>query len=365
MNIETVCNTNQCNGCMACVNVCSKNAISLVDNIEYMNACINTEKCINCGLCKKVCPNINLVKKNRPVIIKQGWTKRDIRETSSSGGLATEIMTNFVSDGGYVCSCSCVGNEYAYKTTKDINEIKSFSGSKYVKSNPKQIYKEILDLLINDNKVLFVGLPCHSAALQNYINEKYKSKLYTIDLICHGTPSPKVLDRFVGENKKISNVEKKNISFRNKNRYYIHKKDDKEIKQTDDYTLLFLNGITYTDNCYNCKFASLERCSDLTLGDSWGSDLADEKDRGISLVLCQSEKGKELLNNVNLELKEVNTDKAIASNQQLNHPFVVDLKKRTKFFKLCNKNRSFSKITWNLFFVSKLKILVKKIIKYN
>lgn len=51
----TVCEKGKCTGCMACVDICPRKAISVVDDIEYMNAVIDDTLCINCNMCHKVC----------------------------------------------------------------------------------------------------------------------------------------------------------------------------------------------------------------------------------------------------------------------------------------------------------------------
>ena len=89
---------------------------------------------------------------------------------------------------------------------------------------------------------------------------------------------------------------------------------------SDRYIIAFLNSLNYTENCYQCKYARRERVSDITVGDSWGSDLGDsEIQKGLSLALCTSNKGHALLKEANLHLKDVDLDKAIERNGQLEH----------------------------------------------
>ena len=90
----------------------------------------------------------------------------------------------------------------------------------------------------------------------------------------------------------------------------------------DRYTMAFLKGLSYTENCYSCKYAGIKRCSDLTIGDSWGTDLsAEEQKKGISLALIQTEKGEDLIKRADLCLYEVDIEKAIQSNGQLRNPY--------------------------------------------
>lgn len=269
-------------------------------------------------------PNHQKIYFHYPVKWYQGWAKeQEIREKSSSGGAAQAISRSFIENGGYVCSCIFQNGQFQFQITNSAVDIERFSGSKYVKSNPKNCYQEILRVLKDFNaKVLFIGLPCQAASVRNYVGDKYKENLYTIDLICHGTPSVKVLEHFLKDHKlEISQLKK--LRFRQKGRFFVEKETAFESYGVmDEYSLAFLNGICYTENCYQCMFARIERASDLTLGDSWGSELTDEIGKGISLILCQTEKGSELLaqTNARFELRSVDLNRAIACNTQLREP---------------------------------------------
>ena len=321
--MTTVCKENKCNGCMACIDKCPKNCISIHDNIYAYNAVKNMDVCINCGQCEKVCPNNAKPKLFKSIDWKQGWAERSIRKSASSGGAASAIMKAFIESGGYVASCLFRQGQFVFDIANDPKIVEKFAGSKYVKSNPGGIYKKIQERLKTD-KVLFVGLPCQVAGLKNFIsNQATKEHLYTIDLICHGTPSPKILEQFLREyGYKLSEL--KNINFRNKSNFGITSKNISRLeKGRDPYLISFLNSVDYTENCYSCQFATRDRVSDMTLGDSWGTELKNEEGKGISLLLVQSDRGKELLAMSSLELKEVEYEKAVRSNHQLNHASVL------------------------------------------
>ena len=96
----------------------------------------------------------------------------------------------------------------------------------------------------------------------------------------------------------------------------------------------------YTDNCYSCKYARLERVSDISIGDSWGSDIKEEEKKGISLILCQTEKGIDLLEQSKMTLEAVDLERAVASNHQLKHPSKPAIK-RDKFITLLQKGKRF------------------------
>lgn len=319
--MRTVCKLDMCSACGVCVNICKKDAIEVVDNIKACNAVIDETKCVDCGMCEKVCPTNNPVEKKSPILWKQGWAcEEEIRKNSSSGGFATAIEKSFIENGGVVCSCVFNGGEFSFDFALETNDLKKFTGSKYVKSNPVGIYTKVKEYLKNGTKVLFVGLPCQCAAVKKFTNDN--ALLYTVDLICHGTPSKELLHMFLKEKGyKIQDI--KNLNFRKKIDFHLSK-DESGIEPKsvrDRYTMAFLGALCYTENCYSCQYASCERVSDLTLGDSWGSELLeDEQKKGISLALCQTEKGQELLNIANLYLENVDLDTAIKNNRQLNTP---------------------------------------------
>lgn len=339
--MTTVCELNKCNGCMACMDKCPNKCISILDNLYAYNAIKDMKNCISCGQCEEVCPNNTQVEKLISVDWKQGWAEWEVRSKSSSGGIASAITAAFIDNGGYVASCLFKDGEFIFDITNEKEMAKKFAGSKYVKSNPIGVYKKVQDRLRTD-KVLFIGLPCQVAALRNFIYNQ--ENLYTIDLICHGTPSPKILEQFLTEcGYNIKEV--KNLCFRNNVGSKIETNGITKLgKGRDSYLISFLNGINYTENCYSCSYATKDRVSDITLGDSWGTELKNEELNGVSLVLIQSEKGTELLRASNIELKDVDYEKAVKNNQQLNYPSVLKLE-RESFLKMITDGETVKRAT--------------------
>lgn len=340
--MRTVCKTNKCVGCHACEELCPKNAIRIEDHAEYMNAVIDEASCIDCKICDRVCQVNYPLEKKSQVAWFQGWSKNDeVRKKSSSGGLAAELSRTVVNEGGVVCSCKFENGEFGFKFAKSIEELKGFAGSKYVKSNPAGVYKEIRKYLNSDRMVLFIGLPCQCAAVKKATAQSKKGQLYTVDLICHGTPSPKTLNTFMKQYgcdlKQIQS-----IRFRDKGKFSLEQNEMHIVTPgtMDCYSIAFLNGLIYTENCYECAYADSKRITDLTIGDSWGTELPSDG-KGISLVLCNTEQGKELVKKADVYLTDVNIEKAIASNPQLKAP--TDMPKNRKaFFNGYAKGKNFN-----------------------
>lgn len=311
-----------CAGCMACVDVCPTRAVAIEPGVNRYLPIIDQEKCIDCGRCRTVCQQLHPAGLREPIEWRQGWAEDPVeRGSSSSGGFASAISHAFAESGGAVCACAFSEGRFGFEVVDDPCDVDRFRGSKYVKSDPSGAYKQVRNLLKAGRKILFIGLPCQVSAMRNFVGERLGEHLYTIDLICHGTPSPQLLEMFLEKRGyKLSDIAR--IVFRRKASFQL--RDGSAAIDTpgvvDRYLIAFLEGLDYTENCYSCAYARKERVSDLTLGDSWGSELEDEAGGGISLALCQTEKGKELLRMAKLKVLPVDENLAAANNKQLNRP---------------------------------------------
>lgn len=324
-DFQSVCDKDMCAGCMLCMDICPVCAITVKDNMEAYNAVIDVRRCIKCGKCHKLCPQNVQPDFKKPLEWYQGWSRDEaIRAGSASGGMATEIASRFIQNGGEVCTCIFENGNFMFRFFDKMNELPSAAGSKYVKSNPHGIYKELSNKLASGKKVLMIGLPCQISAAKKFINSSYDKNFYTIDLVCHGTPSPDLLSLFLmGKHVAVKDI--KAICFREKNNtiseYHPLEKNVLQEKIKDEYMYGYDRGMFYTKNCYYCPYARFERISDITLGDSWGSELsAAEKNKGISLLLCQTTNGKELMRMSEAELLPVDIENAINNNMNLKKP---------------------------------------------
>ena len=341
--MQSICEDKMCAGCMACVDACPKDAIDVLEGREFYLPRIDQSKCVDCGRCTAVCQQCNPSQGSKPSKWLQGWdSNSESRGTSSSGGIAAAIIRGFITAGGIVCSCCFRDGRFGFEFSDSLSDAVKYKGSKYVKSNPAGSYGRIRRLLVEGKEVLFVGLPCQAASLKNYVGEKLLPSLYTVDLICHGAPSPVILRQFLAE-KGIDMDQLESIAFRSKGRFQL-----KENEQTidlpgvlDEYTVAFLAGLDYTENCYYCRYASIERVSDVTLGDSWGTNLTEEMRQGVSLVLCQNQKGQRLIDLSGAELMPVDLETAIKNNGQLRSPSEKPAA-RERFFKDLSDGKSVS-----------------------
>lgn len=318
----TICEEKMCAGCMACADICPTEAVTVEPGIDIYRPVIDQNKCIDCGRCAKVCQQLHPAGLRRPTEWLQGWAEDPAeRRASSSGGFATAIARAFAASGGSVCACAFTEGSFGFEVADGPDGVGRFRGSKYVKSDPSGAYKQVKDLLKFGCKILFVGLPCQVSAMRNFVGKGLEDQLYTIDLICHGTPSPQLLETFLRERGyELDGL--KDIAFRRKARFQLR---DGAVTidrsgVVDRYLIAFLEGLDYTENCYSCAYARRERVSDLTLGDSWGTELSAEAEKGVSLALCQTAKGEELLREAGLRLLPADEERAAANNMQLVRP---------------------------------------------
>lgn len=328
-----ICKKESCTGCFACFNICPKKCISMKeDKCGYIYPIINENICIKCGLCKKVCPSLESVKFNNPQKAYAAWAlDNKERESSTSGGVASVFSKIILKKNGIVFGAAINKDKRVnHIRVETLDKLKKLKGSKYVHSYIEDMYKKCEEDLKIGVDVLFIGTPCQIAGLKKYLRKEYLN-LFTVDIICHGVPSQKLLQDYI--NKDIRNNTYDYISFRNKDGYCFKLyKDNKEIysksMKESLYLLGFMNALFLRENCYSCKYAQEERVSDVTIGDFWG--LGDDvefnhsKKGGVSLILSNTIKGDKLINlcKEELFLEERSIKEAIKGNAQLRRPSI-------------------------------------------
>ena len=346
------------------MNICPVNAISMVENSEgFLYPKIDYNKCIDCGKCEKTCPVIYPEYQNNVQPRIYAATANDeIREKSSSGGIFSVIAEKILDENGVVCGARFDEDfrEVYHYIVKDKNELGYLRGSKYVQSSIGYTYKEIKEYLVRGVKVLFSGCGCQVAGLKKFLEKDYDN-LYTIDILCHGVPSPLAFKKYLDSVvlKEYPDEKIVDFQFRKKDAWgwahsiyarlengYVYSKS----KNDSSWYPSFLNNLNCRESCGDCKFNKMPRQGDITLGDLWGIDLmSDEwKDgKGTSVVSANSEKGQILLDSISEKFcryEEISLDIAKKNNGNLVGSSVSH-RNRKRFFKLLNQYDDYSKTT--------------------
>lgn len=251
--------------------------------------------------------------------------QKNIRLRSTSGGTFSEIARSFIKTGGCVCAAGYdEQGKVVHKLINTISEIDELCESKYVQSNLNNCFAEVESCLSSSRKVLFVGTPCQVAGVKAYLRNK-DEKLYTIDLVCYGVPSPMVYIEWRAE---IERVYKKKIAyvhFRDKSFGYaapnvkIVFKDGSSAEQTfliKSYMKTFMSGLNVRPSCSECAFKGIDRCSDLTFGDCWHIGVfqkAMDDNLGTTSVYVHSPKGSMLLDMIKnqVNISQIDTQQEI------------------------------------------------------
>lgn len=334
-----------CYGCTACANICPQKAITMVEDDEgFIYPEIDKGKCVNCGLCEKNCiyHNEKLHKKYDDKKSYAIYNKDEkIRESSSSGGAFTGLYKNIINKGGYVVGVKYDKNMVpVYDIASTEKECEAFKGSKYVRADVGDIYIRIKDKLIKNKIVLATGTPCFIAGLNSYLGKKYDN-LYTMDILCHGTPSPKVFKEYISDLEKKYESKVVDFKFRDKKNGWqtatitINFENGKTISNLlvkENFGNAFSKGLISRPACYNCEYVGYNVTADLRVADFWATrskykDIDDNK--GISIVLINSEKGKNLFDEIkdSYNVLEIPYEDALIKNHMAPDP-VTDTRQR-------------------------------------
>ncbi len=318
-------------GCHGCANICIENCISMeMDKEGFLYPKVDYDACINCNQCIEACPIINKkIVDNDPLAYACMNKNEEIRLESSSGGIFTLVAEHVIDKGGVIFG-ACFDNrfelEHNYVKTKE--ELSKLRGSKYLQSKLGNSYNEVKEFLDLGQIVLFTGTPCQIAGLKSFLGDEIYDNLVTIDIICHGVPSPEVWRKYVEFREKKSNSQAQRIAFRQKNegwkRYSVsfsfkNNTEYFKILSEDLYMKAFLKDVCLRPSCYDCEFKTLNRQSDITLADFWGIEnvLPEmDDDKGTSLIFVNSEIGQDIFNSISINMifKEVNINEAAKYN---------------------------------------------------
>lgn len=344
--IELYSEEKNCCGCMACKNICPKNAIKIEKRKNGLYPYINREKCIECGACKRVCAFQKESSQSRidPIKVFAGHTRNEflIKQTAS-GGVFAELAEQIILSGGVVYGTvmDLKKDDYPiyYSRAEALCDLNEMYGSKYVQSYCGDIYQSIKNDLEKDKEVLLSGTPCQIAGIKEFLGKDYNN-LLTVDLICHGVPDIQVFKDYISFVEKKKNVKIERFIFRDKTKgwgrngklvFHTKKGERRErlfLGKESSYYYFFLRGELFRQNCYNCPYAKKGRVGDLTIGDFWGIDKEEpqyekkEIRNGVSCILINNEKGMEKIKQYgdNIKMTESSLDKVARWNGQLNGP---------------------------------------------
>lgn len=353
-------NKTECYGCGACAQICGKRALTMVEDEEgFRYPKLNFSLCVNCGLCRSVCPYEHTPTMREDNKYAFGGYNNDpaTRFESTSGGAFSAIVDAFCDNNYVIFGAEAKGLLVFHSYITDKRELGKFRKSKYSQSIIGSSYRDAKEFLTQGKKVLFSGTPCQIAGLLSFLRNTNQEKLLTVEVVCEGVPSPlyvKKLDKHISQ-KYGSAIE--TIDYRYKGKSILsHGKWDfqnmllkirgeKRVLVKDrwfnPFWSIWLQHLMSRPSCYECKFATKGRTADITLGDLWGVHLYCPelygKNGGSSLVVCNTEKGKQVFEKAQGKMfgHELNFDDALKyqgpmRNHIANNPqrddFIADLK---------------------------------------
>ena len=322
-------NKKDCCGCWACSNVCPKHCITMTEDCEgFRYPQVDKTSCIECGLCEKVCPVVHTMTEDVPKP-QLGYLAQHkdntIRKESTSGGAFTAIASWVIRQGGVVFGAGYRKGTFVveHQAVECVEDLAIFRNSKYVQSNVGNSYRQALEYLKAERLVLFSGTPCQIEGLLGFLSGRIYKNLVLVDLVCHGIPSPRVLNSYIAyQQERIGGVFEK-VLFRDKfygyhySSFSIYNRDKSRDYHkgvdTNAYLRAFFCNLSDRPSCYDCKFKKRYRRSDLTLWDCFPIEKFTKKmdGKGTTRILVQSEKGAEIVKKCSedLNLIEVNPDK--------------------------------------------------------
>ena len=315
-----------CCGCGTCRNACPRDCISMqLDAEGFLYPMIEQQLCIECGRCLDVCPanREDLPQKPQRCDVYAAWNKDSkVRQESSSGGVFTALATHVLQNNGVVFGASFdKNNNLTHCMVENGEGLAGLRGSKYIQSDMLLQFREAKRQLDWGKPVLFCGTPCQVAGLKTYLGADCE-RLYLCDFVCHGVPSTKVFQRYCEHIKENSDII--SLYFRDKKtgwkRFGMHMEFNgrpsycSDLKH-DPFLVGFLSNLFLRPSCHRCRYTTAYRGSDITLGDFWGIGSKAPRlddDRGTSLVIINTEKGKEIFNRCKEDLVYHESDLELA-----------------------------------------------------
>lgn len=324
----------ECCGCTACESACPHDAIRMeADGLGFLYPRIDDSKCVDCGLCVKVCQfGKGYSREGRwdvPEVYAVRLKDEEQLSRSQSGGAFYALAVWMLERGGVVYGVGFADHfRVVHKRVETVAELEELRGSKYVQSDLRGVFPRVKEDLRAGRQVLFSGTSCQVSGLQSYVGRRLSAGLYTVDLVCHGVPSPAVWADYVDYVEHEAGEECQSVKFRDKafgwvgctetfrflSGNTIHRKS---------YVYMYFRHLMHRSSCHVCPYTNLKRCSDVTVGDFWGwtkisQEFGDNK--GVSLVLVSSERGRELFDEAKSGLYLIPSNPTDCLQPQLQYP---------------------------------------------
>lgn len=361
--VQNYLDKSKCCGCEACKAICPKKAISMEEDEKgFAYPKINKDVCIDCGQCVEVCNfrKFNAFNGEPLAFAARHKNKKEI-ESSRSGAIFIALSDYVLNKGGAVCGCELLKDNTVVHSIKfNKNEVDKFKGSKYVQSNMNSVFPQCENILKEGKWLLFSGTGCQVHGLISYLGLRKinREKLITLDIVCHGVPSPKVWKNYVDA---ISKKEKDtliNVNFRDKSIFgwKEHKESytfkNGKIKTSNDWARVYYSHNMFRDCCYECPYTTPSRMSDFTVADCWGIEKVAPRfndDKGVSLLIVQSERAFKIFKEVSNCIDFDAIDLKLVLQPQLIHP----VQKGAHFDKFWSDYSEDSKRCINKYFLRK------------
>lgn len=337
-------NPADCCGCTACASICAHDAITMKpDALGFLYPEVDKEKCVDCGLCEKVCAfndnydtSLNL---DKPLAY--GARHKDMNEveTSRSGAAFIAISDYILEQGGVVYGAGYTDHfRVVHKRATTKEERDEFKGSKYVQSDMTGVFRQVKQDLRDGLTVLFSGTPCQTSGLNSYVGKRLRENLFLVDIVCHGVPSPYMWRDYIAYLEKKQGSPIVWVNFRDKQKYgWAAHHETFKFKMGGgkmSFTYLFYKHIMFRKSCGNCHFTNIKRPSDITIADFWGWEKTNPNfnadNKGCSLVLLNTEKGRKLFEAVHDRLNTMPAKLEDCLQPNMMHPSEIH-PRREKF----------------------------------
>lgn len=359
-----LCERIKCTGCNACVNICSKAAITMVyEEDGFLYPVIEASRCIGCGACCKVCAASGEYIKEKDTYLKvvaAVHSEPDERNHSQSGGLFFALAEQVIAEAGVVYGASYEQEfKVCHSRAETLEEVQRQRGSKYVQSSTGMTFRQVEADLQAGRKVLYSGTSCQIAGLLSFLKVKHckQDNLVTVDLVCHGVPSPLVFQKYLGFLERIWNSKLISVNLRNKKFGWHSCEETYRDRNNKNYQIhlwreLYFANYMLRPSCEKCSYATTDKPADITIGDYWNIENIYDNfyndNKGISLGIIRSEKAWNLFEKSKVIYKETRLDECL--QPRLKAPS-----------KLCRQSKAF----WSDYYRMDFKDLMKKYSEYG